>query len=116
MTNKLFKKLFQDALEQPCLQQYIAEYGYPVWFDDINQDVDEIVKILTDIHYVANCSMRQLVNDSSMTQAAFAERFCIPLRTLEDWVAGRRTPPPYVKLMMAELVGVIERGSENAAE
>ena len=109
MTNKLFKKLFQDALEQPDCEQYIAEYGYPDWFDDISQDVDEIIKILKNIHYAANCSMRQLVSESGMTQAAFAERFFVPLRTLEDWVAGRRTPPPYVKLMMAELIGVIER-------
>ena len=109
MTNKLFKKLFQDALEQPDFETYLAEYGYPDWFDDISQDADEIIKILKNIHYAANCSMRQLVSYSRLTQAAFSERFCVPLRTIEEWVGGRRTPPPYVKLMMAELIGAIER-------
>lgn len=51
MTNRLFKKLFQDALEQPDFETYLAEYGYPNWLDDISQDVDEVVKTLSNIRY-----------------------------------------------------------------
>ncbi|HHW91006.1 MAG TPA: helix-turn-helix domain-containing protein [Clostridiales bacterium] len=35
-----------------------------------------------------------------MTQKAFADYFNIPVRTLQDWEAEKRTPPPYV----AELI------------
>ena len=31
-----------------------------------------------------------------MTQKEFAEYFNIPVRTIQDWEAGRRTPPVYV--------------------
>lgn len=33
-----------------------------------------------------------------------AEKLSIPIRTIQDWEAGRRTPPEYVeKLVIAEL-------------
>lgn len=31
-----------------------------------------------------------------MTRKAFSEHTGIPVRTLEDWEAGRRTPPEYI--------------------
>lgn len=40
--------------------------------------------------------IRLLRAGTSLSRTAFAERFGIPLRTLEDWEAGRRTPPSYV--------------------
>lgn len=33
---------------------------------------------------------------TGLTQKAFAEWLHIPLRTIEDWEAGRRQPPEYV--------------------
>lgn len=38
------------------------------------------------------------------TQAELSNRFNIPARTIQDWDAGRRTPPPYVPLMMLEIL------------
>ena len=34
--------------------------------------------------------------EAGMTQKAFSEFFGIPVRTLQDWEAGVRTPPDYV--------------------
>ena len=39
-----------------------------------------------------------------LTQTALAKRFYIPLRTVQDWHAGRRVPPGYVVRMMIELL------------
>lgn len=39
-----------------------------------------------------------------ITQAELSRRFNIPLRTVEDWCAGRRTPPPYVLSMLNQLL------------
>lgn len=39
-----------------------------------------------------------------LTQAAMAERFGIPKRTIEDWDAGRRNPPDYVIRMILRLL------------
>lgn len=41
-------------------------------------------------------SIRSLLAASGMTQKAFAEYLSIPLRTVENWVAGTRKCPDYV--------------------
>lgn len=35
-----------------------------------------------------------------MSRKAFSEHTGIPVRTLEDWEAGRRTPPDYVPRLL----------------
>lgn len=46
--------------------------------------------------------LREKVN---MSQREFADLFHIPLNTLCQWESGRRTPPRYVLLMMAKILG-----------
>ena len=40
--------------------------------------------------------MKDLRKQTGLTQKAFSEHLGIPLRTIEDWEAGRRTPPEYI--------------------
>ncbi len=35
------------------------------------------------------------------TRKEFSQHIGIPLRTLEDWEAGRRTPPEYIPRLIA---------------
>lgn len=44
--------------------------------------------------------------NSGLTQANFAQRFVIPLRTLESWLGGTNACPPYTRLMLAKLCGL----------
>lgn len=46
----------------------------------------------------------QICERYSLSQTALAKRFEIPLRTVQDWHAGRRTPPDYVVRMIVELL------------
>lgn len=40
-----------------------------------------------------------------MTRKEFSDHIGIPVRTLEDWEAGRRTPPEYIpRLIMYQLM------------
>ena len=54
-----------------------------------------------------------------MNRREFSEHTGIPIRTLEDWEAGRRTPPEYVPRLLAymlkyeELVKRMEMGDRN---
>ena len=48
--------------------------------------------------------IKQLLADRGISQADLSRRFSIPLRTVEDWCAGRRTPPPYVTTMLDKLL------------
>ena len=44
------------------------------------------------------CELRESIN---MSRKEFSEHTGIPIRTLEDWEAGRRTPPEYVPRLIA---------------
>lgn len=41
-------------------------------------------------------TIKSLLADYGLSQTALAKRFNIPLRTVQEWCAERRTPPPYV--------------------
>ena len=43
---------------------------------------------------------------AKLTQTKLAERYRIPVRTLQDWESGRRTPPEYVVKLLLRCVEV----------
>lgn len=45
--------------------------------------------------------IRELRAQTGMTRKAFAAHVGIPIRTVEDWEAGRRTPPEYIPRLIA---------------
>lgn len=45
--------------------------------------------------------MRKLLG---LSQAAFADKYKIPKRTIEDWESNRRTPPDYVLALLERCV------------
>ncbi len=61
---------------------------------------DERIAALARLWDIVHCSMRELLAPMTPTQAS--RRFFIPVRTLEDWYAGRRACPVYVRLLLAE--------------
>lgn len=108
MTDKLFCKLWKDALTQPEKELYLAEYGYPEWFDEISLDASEISDTLENIHGIAHMSVREMIAAASLTQAAFAAKFCVPLRTVEDWATGKHRCADYDRLMFAKILGLLK--------
>lgn len=45
---------------------------------------------------VRRLNIRDLIASTGLSQAAFAAALHIPKRTVEDWLAGKRQPPPYM--------------------
>ena len=62
--------------------------------------------------------IKELRESVNMTRKEFSEHTGIPVRTLEDWEAARRTPPEYIPRLIAyqlkfeELVREKEKGEE----
>lgn len=108
MTAKLFNKLWLDALDQPDKDLYIGEYGYPDWFDEISADAGEIISTLESVHDVAHMTVPEIQKRFGLGNAAFARRFCIPLRTLENWIYDKTDCPDYIRLMMARELGIMK--------
>lgn len=46
-------------------------------------------------------TIKELRERTGMTRKEFSEHTGIPVRTLEDWEAGRRTPPDYIPRLIA---------------
>ena len=57
----------------------------------------------------------QLCECYGLSQTALAKKFNIPLRTVQDWHAGRRVPPDYVVSMMWRLLD-LEKFKEKYRE
>ena len=49
---------------------------------------------------IAN-TIKELRESTGMSRKEFSEHTGIPVRTLEDWEAGRRTPPEYIPRLLA---------------
>ena len=47
---------------------------------------------------------------AGLSRAEMSRLFEIPVRTLEEWDAGRRTPPPYVEKLIIEKLETIKKG------
>ena len=45
--------------------------------------------------------IRELREQTGMTRKDFAVHMGIPLRTMEDWEAGRRRPPEYIPRLIS---------------
>ena len=60
--------------------------------------------------------IRELRERAGMTRKEFSEYTKIPVRTLEDWEAGRRTPPEYVPRLISYQLKYDElvKGKEDA--
>lgn len=54
-------------------------------------------------------TLKELCERYGLSQAECARRSGIPLRTIQDWHAGRRTPPAYVMKMLAKLFALQAR-------
>lgn len=106
-----FNTLFNATTTEQDKFRFIAEWSSSSIFypDPESPDIDaaELSDTLANIWDVAHMTTRDIRQYLGLTQAAFAERFCIPRRTVEGWESGRTTPA-YIVLMLAELTGILK--------
>lgn len=57
----------------------------------------------------ASLTIKDIRTATGLSQAAFAKRFSIPRRTVENWESGTNVCPIYVRLLLAQAVGLYER-------
>ena len=54
-------------------------------------------------------NIKEAREQAGLSRAEMSRIFEIPLRTLEEWDAGRRTPPPYVEKLIIEKLQTISK-------
>lgn len=101
-----FKEIVTEAGTQPDQAVFLAEYGIPEWvLSEVTDDQKQAVEMIKNIHKITHIKPRELISESGMSQTRFAERFMIPLRTVQNWVGGKRNMPRYEKFMFAVILG-----------
>lgn len=94
MTDREFHAAYTAAPRYPDADAYADAYGEearPLWG-------------------VACLPFREFLALTGYSRAGLARRYCIPLRTVEDWLAGKNQAPSlWVRLLIAEATGVIKR-------
>ena len=110
MTDKQFYSIFSDALsnESASREAFVSDWALSsIWDDDDGQDIpEERIAEIGDIWDVAHLTICDIRQHTGLSQAKFAIRFCIPRRSVEDWESGTRHCPDYLRLLLAQAVGL----------
>lgn len=111
MTDKEIYHLFCEAANYTDPDAFVSDITFPLLDQDNpgQKAGAEIFGQLRTIWHIANDPFRAFLSCIGLTQTQCSLRFCVPLRTVQDWAGGRRNPPIYVRLMMAELEGLFSR-------
>ena len=108
MNDKDFQALWSTALDSEDREKYIDEnekilvgvYGKTKRREYLGQVWD-----------VAHMTIRDLIEKAGYNQSSFARRFCVPLRTVQNWCtdsgSAGRDCPPYIKLGFARQLNMI---------
>ncbi len=82
---KTYRGLYTEAKECDDIEQYVAERDWT--------GTEESDRILREVYAISRQGIKKLLAIYGGTQAAFAQEFLTPKRTVEDWAAGISTPP-----------------------
>lgn len=111
MTDKLFYTLWAAALDCADRDAYVSDWALSsAWGDAPEADVPaDRVEELGHLWDAAHLTIRGIRAHTGLSQAAFAVRYCIPRRTVENWESGDRQCADYVRLLLAEAAGMYVR-------
>lgn len=100
-------ELFSMAAEQP--KEIFSNNITLSAPDDASDciDLDAEKARLSRIWELAHLSMKELISRTGMTQTSFAKGAGIPLRTVQNWCAGSRDCPVYVRFLLAEHYNIL---------
>lgn len=109
MTDKQIHRYFAETTAYTDPDAFASDVSLSMLDpEDPDQQVDmAIFDQLRTLWHVINDPFKIFLSLLGLSQAQCATRFCIPLRTVQGWALEERKAQPYVRLMMAELCGVV---------
>ncbi len=111
MTDKLLNTLWAAALDCTDRDAYVSDWALSSALGDAPaEDVPaDRVEELGHLWDAAHLTIRDIRAHTGLSQAAFAARYCIPRRTVENWESGVRSCPDYLRLLLAQVTGLYTR-------
>ena len=109
MTDKQIYQLFGETANYAAPDAFASDAALSLLDpDDPGQEVDmALFEQLRALWHVANDPFRVLLERMGLGQTQCSIRFCINLRTVQHWANEDRVCPPYIRLMMAEAMGLL---------
>lgn len=115
MTDTQITHAFSEAHNYTDPDAFISDLLLSAAFlppDDPEADPDLTqADALRRIWQAAILPFKALLTEMGLTQTSLSKRYGIPLRTVQDWAGERRTPSLWLRLMLADLAGWLERDS-----
>lgn len=121
LPDKIFFKLWTEAHKIDNVDDYINKFLRISSKDRIDfgkYDIDDFTarSMLENIHNSARISIGEIIKNSGLRKSQISYQFCIPIRTIEDWCAGKNKCAPYIKLMLLRYFNMITLGAHIVLE
>ena len=97
MTYREYIAYIGDYKELGSAEELLGQIGFP---PEMTLSADGLLKAVNIIAAVADGKIKNLVLLSGLSMRAFALKYMIPYRTMQDWCSGVRTPPDYVEMLI----------------
>ena len=110
MTDTQFNFCVRETVNYTDLDAYVYDLALSSVWDDIETAEIPAGRLdqLRSIYTAVNRTPKEIVAASGLSQAAFAERYCIPKRTVENWCSGARECPIYTRLLLQRVEGLLK--------
>lgn len=112
MDNKTFQTAYGDAFNYADPAAFASDWALSSALIDPDDTTatpsTDVYQQLIALWHVANDSFKDFLALIGLNQTGCAIRFCIPLRTVQNWAGGVNSCPPYLRMMMAEAIGIIK--------
>lgn len=110
MTDQQFNFCVQECTNYKTSAAYVSDLALSsIWGGDPEDDPPaHLMDTLRSIYTAAHRTIREIVEASGLSQAAFSRRYCIPKRTVENWCSGVNDCPLYTRLLLQESLGLLQ--------
>ena len=110
MTYKTYSELVRSADEHP-FELFRARWLLLPDCESITgwnpADLDHGTMLLQDIYGIINRPISDIRAATGLTQQAFADRFAVPIRTVQNW-ESRDCCPVYVRVLIQQALGLAD--------
>ena len=115
LSDKQFNIILKAALANDTTekQAFINKWSHDAIFASDETEKYYIEQEIAKIWDTAHICVKEIRAKTGLSQAKFAEKFCIPKRTIENWESGVNEIPDYTRLMLAEVTGAYSKGTEQ---
>ena len=110
MTDTQFAACVREVPAYADIDAYVSDLALSsMWGDAEGAEIPaQRLPELRTVYTAVNRPIRDIVTASGLSQAAFAERYCIPRRTVENWCSGVNECPLYTRLLLLRAEGLLQ--------